>query len=215
MIDIKQKLNSAFKKLKETDWKKFIGTKAFITIGCLVLVCASIVIGTLAGGNGAEVEAGAENSGTAKLLGNALLVDAGVSRAASEATESASSADAAAAEGDFFAMAMINRSQTRDSALEVLRAIAESPDSMPDAKESALHSIAGIADDMAAETNIETLVRAKGIADCVAVISGKTCSVIVNTSALRPEEVTQIADIVREQAGIPIENITVVEAKRQ
>ena len=55
--------------------------------------------------------------------------------------------------------------------------------------------------------------KAKGIADCVAVISGNSCSDIVNATGLLPEDLTQITDIVYEQAGIAIENITVVEAK--
>jgi hypothetical protein len=38
--------------------------------------------------------------------------------------------------------------------------------------------------------------------------------VIVNQKNLLPDELTQITDIVFEQAGIPVANITVVEAKK-
>lgn len=213
MIDIRKKLSAIKRKLKETDFKKLIRTKAFVTVGCLVLICAAVLIASVAGGSLKDVNTAGETSGT-RLLGNSLLVDSGAAReTGGEPLKTETSLPAG--DGDFFAMAMINRAQTRDSALEVLRAIAESPEAMPDAKQSALNSIAAIAGDMETETNIETLVRARGIADCVAVISGKTCSVIVNAENLTQDEVTQIAAVVREQAGIPTENITVVEAKKQ
>lgn len=208
-LNLKEKCKELGQKIKEVDWKKFIGTKAFITVGCLVLVCVSVLIGTLANSNRDAEPVGNEES--ARVLGNTLLVD---NETPADAVADGETGETAT-DGDFFAMAIINRSQVRDSALEVLRAIADSPDAMPDAKESALTSIAAIADEMSAEANIETLIRAKGIADCVAVISGKTCSIIVNTEGLVPEELTQITEIVYEQAGIPVENITVVEAKRQ
>ena len=209
-MDIKQKVTTLKEKIKKVDWKKMVSTKAFITVGCVVLIGIAVIVSSLVAPDGTT--ANGTTSGN-KVLGNALLVDASVAD-----TEAGADADANAkpeTAEDFFAMAIINRTQVRDSALEVLREIASNPDTLPDAKEDALASIADIADDMSAEANIETLVKAKGIAECVAVISGDTCSVIVNAVELVPEELTQITDIVCEQTGIPVQNITVVEAKKQ
>lgn len=213
-MDIKEKFSKLKTKIKDADWKKLIGTKAFITVGCVVLVCVAVLISTLMG-NGEDATVNGE--GGDKILGNSVLVDAsGAVADSGENTDTEAGADAAPENGDdFFAMAILNRTQVRDSALEVLREIADNPDTLPDAKEEALSSIAAIADDMSAEANIETLIEAKGIAECVAVISGDTCSVIVNAQGLVAEELTQITDIVYEQAGIPIANITVVEAEAQ
>lgn len=212
-MDIRQKFSKLKEKATSLDWKKLIGTKAFITVGCVMLISVAVLVSTLVNNGAQDVP---EEEGN-RVLGNTLLVDSSV------AGETDTETDAEAGENinaspetaeDFFAMAIINRTQVRDSALEVLREIAESPDTLPDAKEDALASIADIADDMSAEANIETLVKAKGIADCVAVISGENCSVIVNQSGLLPDELTQITDIVFEQTGIPTANITVVEAKK-
>ncbi len=212
-MDIRQQLKKIQEKIKKTDWKKLIGTKAFITVGCIMLICAAVLVSTLVNSGNPDVP----NDEGNRVLGNTLLADS------SAAENTNSQADAESGENinanpetaeDFFAMAIINRTQVRDSALEVLREIAESPDTLPDAKEDALASIAEIADDMSAEANIETLIKAKGIADCVAVISGESCSVIVNQSGLLPDELTQITDIVYEQTGIPVTNITVVESKQ-
>jgi stage III sporulation protein AH len=212
-MNIKQQFSRIKEKAKKIEWKKMIGTKSFITVGCIMLVCVAVLVSSLA----SSPDANTQNDGGDRLLGNALLVDTSVDVDASVETSKPADTDVNTSPEtaeDFFAMAIINRTQVRDSALEVLREIAENPDSLPDAKEDALESIAEIADDMSAEANIETLVKAKGIGDCVAVISGDNCSVIVNQKNLLPDELTQITDIVFEQAGIPVANITVVEAKK-
>lgn len=213
-MDIKQKFNDLKEKAKGIEWKKLIGTKAFITVGCVMLVCVAVLVSTLVN-NGNDATLTGEN-GEDRVLGNTLLVDSST-QLPEENTESNTDAGAEVAPEngeDFFAMAILNRTQVRDNALEVLREIADNPDTLPDAKEEALSSIASIADDMSAESNIETLVEAKGISKCVAVISGDACSVIVNTQGLVASELTQITDIVYEQTGIPVANITVVEAKQ-
>jgi len=206
-MEIKQKFNDLKEKVKNIEWRKMINTKAFITVGCVMLICVAVLVSTLVNRDNKPVDGGEEN----KTLGNTLLVDKENGDKEANADKN-TNANPETAE-DFFAMAIINRTQVRDSALEVLREIASNPDTLPDAKEDALSSISDIADDMSAEANIETLVKAKGIADCVAVISGDSCSVIVNANGLVPEELTQITDIVCEQTGIPAQNITVVEAK--
>lgn len=210
-MDIKEKFNEIKEKAKNLDWKKLIGTKAFITVGCVMLVCVAVLVGTLVNKN-SDIAAG--DSGANRVLGNTILVDSSTQITESDAETGADVDLVENSPEDFFAMAILNRTQVRDSALEVLRQIADNPDTLPDAKEEALSSIASIADDMSAESNIETLIEAKGIAKCVAVISGDSCSVIVNTNGLIPAELTQITDIVYEQTGIPVANITVVEAKQ-
>ncbi len=218
-MDIKQKITDIGQKVTHLDWKRLIGTKAFITVGCVVLVCIAVLVSSLLN-NGQDMTVGGETSEN-RVLGNTILVDASVSDKTdnSDTTDGNTSSDTETnADGesdeDFFAMAILNRTQVRDSALEVLREIADNPDTLPDAKEEALSSIAAIADDMSAEANIETLIEAKGISQCVAVISGDSCSIIVNTKGLVSEELTQITDIVYEQTGIPVANITVVEAQQ-
>lgn len=210
-MDIKQQLGKWKEKLTNIEWKKLIGTKAFITVGCVMLVCVAVLVSTLVN-NGEQDVAGEEGN---RVLGNTLLVDSSLAGENLEQTDTEADVNASPETAeDFFAMAIINRTQVRDSALEVLQEIASNPDTLPNAKEEALASIADIADDMSAEANIETLIKAKGIAECVAVISGESCSVIVNQSGLLPEDLTQITDIVYEQTGIAVANITVVEAKQ-
>ncbi|HAN21098.1 MAG: hypothetical protein A2Y15_04945 [Clostridiales bacterium GWF2_36_10] len=187
------------KKFKEFDYKKLLNTKAFLIVGCITLVGIAILVNTLVSGGAEDVL----NNESGKILGNSVLVDNNTSADDVIADENE--------QGDFFAASAINRQNTRDDALEVLQQIAENPDALPDAKEDALLDIAAIVDDMNAESNIETLIKAKGFAECVAVISGENCSVIVQSDGLLANELTQILEIIYDQAGIVPDNVTVIE----
>jgi len=112
---------------------------------------------------------------------------------------------------DYFASTILTRQRSRDEALAVLQTIVSSEDALPESVSDAIAEMNQIAKDMENESNIETLVKAKGFADCVAVISGGKCSVIVKCDGLLPNHVAQIQEIVYEQASILPENVKMVE----
>ncbi len=112
----------------------------------------------------------------------------------------------------YFASVQISRQQARDEALEVLQLVIDSDSALESAKADAIADVSRIADEIAAEANIETLIRAKGFEDCVAVISDGLANIVVKTeSALMQNEVAQIMEIVYEQANISPENIKITE----
>ncbi len=119
--------------------------------------------------------------------------------------------DAASTVEDYFASMALNRQQARDEAMDVLLAVAESATALEEAKQVALGDINKLASDIENETNIETLVLSKGFAQCIAVISGENCNVIVESSGLLPTEIAQISEIVYEQSGIIPANLKIIE----
>ena len=110
----------------------------------------------------------------------------------------------------YFSATQVSRQRARDEALEVLQGVVESESADEATKTEALLEIAELARAMEAEANIETLVLAKGFEQCVAVINGDSCSVVVNGSELQPNQISQINEIVYEQAGISPTNIRIV-----
>lgn len=112
---------------------------------------------------------------------------------------------------DYFAQTILSRQQARDEALEVLQTVAKSENALPEAVESALKDIAQIASDIENESNIEALVEAKGIVNCIAVINDGKATVIVESEGLLANQVAQINEIVYEQAGILPTNLTIIE----
>ncbi len=112
---------------------------------------------------------------------------------------------------DYFSAAVIERESARDEALEVLQGVVDDTSALDSAKEQALKDIAAMAKVIENESNIETLVKAKGFEECVAVINGEKASVIVKSEGLQPNDLSQILEIVYLQAGILPENVTIME----
>ncbi len=111
----------------------------------------------------------------------------------------------------YFSATQVSRQRARDEALEVLQSVVDSTEADEATKTGALAEIAALADAMEAEANIETLVLAKGFAQCVAVINGEACSVVVKSEGeLQPAQISQINEIVYEQAGIQPVNIKII-----
>ena len=86
----------------------------------------------------------------------------------------------------------------------------ENEEASAEAKAEAAAKISKIAVDMQNEANIETLVKAKGFEECVAVITDDSVSVIVKADELMANQAAQILAIVYETTGISTENISII-----
>ena len=130
-----------------------------------------------------------------------------------ESTETGGESDGANENAaSYFASVQISRQQARDEALEVLQLVIDSDSAIESAKTDAIADVARIADEIASEANIESLIRAKGFAECVAVINNGKANVVVKTDGpLMQNQVVQIMEIVYEQANIAPENIKITE----
>ncbi len=112
---------------------------------------------------------------------------------------------------DYFAAVRLSRQQARDSAVTLLQeAMAYGEDTKTAQSNDQLEQIVQTA---LCEAQIESLVIAKGYADCVAYIAEEGISVAVATpeGGLAKEDVAVIADIVMTQSEFTMEDIHVVE----
>ena len=127
--------------------------------------------------------------------------------AASDGT--AARADTVTEDGDFFAASALSRTKARDEAVEVLHTVIDSG-SDEEASKQALADISRISADIEKEANIETLIKAKGFEDCIAVISGSSLSIVVKSSdQLLPNEVAQIKEIAYKTADVLPDNVVI------
>lgn len=115
-----------------------------------------------------------------------------------------------AGEENYFTATALNRQQSRDEAIDVLKLVSESEESSEEAKAEATAKISKIAVDIQNENNIETLVKAKGFEECVAIISDNSVSVIVSAEELQAAEAAQILAIVYDTTGINPENVSII-----
>ena len=110
----------------------------------------------------------------------------------------------------YFSATQVSRQRARDEALEVLQSVVDNENADEATKTEALLEISQLAREMEAEANIEAMVMAKGFAQCVAILNGESCSVVVSGTELQPSEISQINEIVYEQAGILPTNVRIV-----
>ena len=114
---------------------------------------------------------------------------------------------------DYFAAVRLSRQQARDSAVSLLQeAMAYSQDDETAQSNAQLEELVQVA---LCEAQIESLVIAKGYAECVAYISDDGISVAVATpeGGLQQEDVAVIADIVLTQSDFDMEDIHVIEVQ--
>ena len=114
---------------------------------------------------------------------------------------------------DAFTEMSLSRERSRSTAIEVLNSVALSETAIESVKTDAMNEIEQIARDIESEANIEALVKAKGIKECVAVVNGKSASIIVKTDGLLQNEVAQISEIVYKETGIKPTDLKIIESK--
>ena len=107
----------------------------------------------------------------------------------------------------FFEEARLKRTKAHDEAMDSIQKALKSA--------SLSSQLTGNLADLNAENEIETLVKAKGFADCLCFLQSGRADLTVMTSgdALTAAQVAQIRDIVLSKSSVTAQNITVVEVK--
>ena len=116
---------------------------------------------------------------------------------------------------EFFEQARLNRAKSRDEALDTLQKSLKNAKLTDEEKEQLTSQLAAQIDSIAAENEIETLLKAKGFVDSVVFIGEDTVNVTVMTTnaQLGQSEVAQIRDAVLERCDVSAQDITVVEVR--
>lgn len=116
---------------------------------------------------------------------------------------------------DFFEAARLQRSKTRDEALDALQKSLKSAKLTDEEKTELTARLTDQIESITTESDVESLIRAKGFVDCVAFINDGQVNITVMTTSdgLTASEVAQIRDIVLSKCSVSAQNITVVEVK--
>lgn len=176
-------------------------TKKYITIAAVLLcVCAAVYLNW---------------SYNNDKLGGSALSDAELANAKSEEEAAASGMDAAVS--NYFAEARLTRQQSRDEALELLKAAASSETASQETIDGAMSAIAAMANYSMTETQIENLLLAKNFSECVAFISadGVTLAVPAPAEGLAAEDVAKITDAIVAETSFTPTQIRIIEVKNR
>lgn len=176
-------------------WKKNL-----VAIAMLLVVCGGIYINWAYTEDQAVVDL-TDTLNNEKMLSNDLLVIG----SGDEIQEANNTVE------DYFAAVRLSRQEARDSAITLLQeAMGYEQDAEVSSSQTQLELIVQSA---LTESQIESLVIAKGYADCVAYISDEKISIAVASpeGGIQETDVALIADIVMSQSDFDLEDIYVVE----
>lgn len=180
-------------------WKKNVTAAAV-----LVTVCAGIYLNWMYTEGSAPASL-TDTLNAEKILDESMLVmsqDDAQLAAAMENTDTAS---------DYFAAVRLSRQEARDSAVTLLQE-AMSYDTATEKTSHELEELVAVA---LSEAQIESLVVAKGYADCVAYMSedGISVAVAAPETGLKQTDVALITDIILTQSDYKLEDIRIVEVQ--
>ena len=144
---------------------------------------------------------------SSKVLGQSQLVS-------SQESGTAAGDDAAATgSSDYFATARLNRKQARDNAIGLLDEAKVDANADEATKNKAAETLQVLAAYTVSESQIESLVTAKGYTDCVAFMGDDSVSVVVgDADGLDAQDVAKINDIVIGETNYKADQIKIMEA---
>ena len=116
---------------------------------------------------------------------------------------------------EYFAAARLTRQQSRDEALTLLETAAASESASQEVIDSAMDSIAVMANYQLQEAQLENVLIAKDFADCVVFLSGDGITVAVPAPAegLSDAAVARISDTVVAETGCDLTKLKIIEVK--
>ena len=173
---------------------KQVWKRRAVVAAVLVLVGTSVYLNWRYTGSVADSEK--------KVLGQSALVNG-------ETTD----AEVTAAGDDYFATARLSRKQARDTAIGMLQEAQVDENAAEDVLNEASRTLQVLAAYTVAESQIESLVVAKGYADCVAFMGEDSVSVVVSDpDGLDTVDVARIKDIVVSETSYTPDQIKIMEA---
>ena len=193
-----------------------------LILASLVLALgAAVYLNWQFAGTGVAVD-GESSSETSSALGAAQLVNNNYVETVSDGVESASGEvsgqEAEPTQGEVseaaekLSDARMTRQTARDEAVELLEDILNDAESDSAVKEAAVSEASAIAQNILKETNIESLVAAKGFSECVAYINGDTCTIVVNGDMEDAQNALIVRDIAATETGFSADQIKIISA---
>lgn len=200
------------------------GKRQLILASLVLALGAAVYLNWQFAGTGVQVEeSSAETSsalGAAQLVNNNYVetVSDGVESTAGEVSEPDAEAtqgeasEAAAPAAEKLSDARMTRQTARDEAVEMLEDILNDAEADSAVKEAAVSEASAIAQNILKETNIESLVAAKGFSECVAYINDNTCTIVVNGDMEDAQNALIVRDIAAAETGFSADQIKIIPA---
>ncbi|MBR7037943.1 MAG: SpoIIIAH-like family protein [Oscillospiraceae bacterium] len=185
----------------------FIIHRRHILLSCLTAMLAvAVYINYSLAGTPVTTPVSELRSGT-EHYGDTEFVNA---PAAEEAAAPALEPDPAA---DYFAQARLEKTVSRDEAVQTLQMIMGGGDITHDEAVTTALDAVNVSSLIESEGRIESLIRSQGFEDCVVYLDNGSAKVVVRSDGLDASDAALIKEIILGEVTIPSENIRIFEVK--
>ncbi len=137
-------------------------------------------------------------------LGDSISVDV-------EAEGENPEAQSVMASASFFADERLKRDEAYDEILDNIEELSQNGSTEQADKITQL--LDRYARNIKAQSDTESLISAKTGSDCIVVINGESCQVIMEKNTLNDTVILQITEIIEKNTNISAKNLTIIEAK--
>ncbi len=139
-------------------------------------------------------------------LGDSVSVDA-------EAESEDAQVQSVMANGSFFATERLKRDEAYDEIIDNIEELAGKENITGEQGDKITQLLDRYARNMKVQSDTESLITAKTGSDCIVVINGEACQVIMEKNSLNDTIILQITEIIEKNTNISAKNLTIIEAK--
>ena len=114
---------------------------------------------------------------------------------------------------EYFSSAKLKRTQSYDETVKNIEKLLEKDGLGASEKNSIATMLSDYQKGMKVQTDAENLISAKTGKECLVIINGDTCQVILEKNTLNDTLILQISEIIEKNTDIFSENLTIIELK--
>ena len=148
---------------------------------------------------------GEDNKQTASYLGEATFVD---NKQESESVQTGGKADE-----DYLATAKKDRDAARSEAISELEDTVKDAKVKDSVKTAAVEKLTVLTTRSDTEASIETLLKAKGFKNTIAIIGDNDINIVIKSEELSESQTMQIQDIATSQSGLTLDKFKIITVK--
>ena len=139
--------------------------------------------------------------------------DVSVPKDAGDKTEVLSGDNASGESGEYFASVRLNRQQARNEASQTLQTVSVTEGIPQEQIDAAAEQMMQIAEWTVKEAELESMIVAKGFADCVVFMTddGVTVTVAKPEEGLSSSAVAKITDIITSETSYTVDSLKIIE----
>ncbi len=186
----------------------FVKKKQLLAATLIIALGAAVTVNWFYNKNDTEINGVTDSTGYSESgkLGDSILVAGTVEYKEEENEKSEESSK-------YFTQAKLKRSEANDEILDLIDELSEKEALSALEITKLSDSFESFKTAIKCQTDAENLIYAKTGSECIVIINGDSCQVIMEKNTLNDTNIFQITEIIEKNTNISAENLSIIEIK--